>query len=104
MRFYVTCKYHPQERIYVTFQQEPVTRARVPRVFTLKCPSMPNLATSYFPNDVYAEVGPPIGGALVGALLFLVDPLLGLAGMIIGATIHGQSEQDRVRNFNNSNP
>ncbi len=61
--------------------------------------------TSYYPNEVFAEIGvAPLGGAAVGALLFLLDPLVGLAGMIIGAALGGAAEQQRVDAFNNSLP
>ena len=104
MRFYVICKFHQdsQERIYVTFEREPQTRAQVPPFFNLTCPIL-KASNPYLASDVKAEVGAaPIGGAALGALLFLIDPLLGLAGVLIGALGANATEQEKVNAFNES--
>ena len=104
MRFYVICKIHQheQERIYVVFQSEPATRGQLPMFFTVACPST-KIPINYTPADVIAEVGAaPIGGAIIGGLLFLVDPLLGIIGLIAGAAGVNNAEQQRCNIFNNS--
>lgn len=101
MRYFVWCKVHPQEKIYINFQNQPKTRADIPPSFTLKCPRG---STSLYSNrDVQAEIGgTAIAGALLGALLFVVDPVLGILGAITGGAIGGSAEKQAVDNFNKS--
>ncbi len=95
------CRFHPGERIYISFQRIPSVRQEIPAFFNATCPS--GITGSYTNGEVIAEVGDAaIGGAIVGGLLFLVDPLLGLAGMIIGALGANATEQQRVEAFNRS--
>jgi len=101
MRYFVWCKVHPGEKIYINFQNQPKTRSEIPSLFSLKCPKG---STSIYSNrDVQAEIGETaIAGALLGALLFVIDPVLGLLGAITGGAIGGLSEKQSVDNFNNS--
>ena len=69
--------------------------------FTLSCPTT-NHRYVYNANEVQAEAGIALGGALVGGLLFLIDPVLGLIGSIAGLIGMTKKEQDRVRKFNSS--
>ena len=102
MRFYVICQLHrqTQERIYVNFQGDVRLRSQLPQYFTLLCPTT-RTQTYYTPHDVIAEIGlEPIGGAIIGGLIFLIDPLLGLAGLILGAAGANATEEQKVQTFN----
>ena len=101
MRFYVICKSSPQERIYVSFEKAPVMRADIPNNFSLKCKN--GQTANYSNKDVIAEIGiEPLVGGIIGGLLFLIDPLIGLIGTIIGAGGTGVNEVNKVNKFNNS--
>ena len=102
MKYYVYCREHPQEKIYIDFGKEISTKDEIPYpCFSLKCPTSNN-AFTYNANDVMAEIGTALGGALVGALLFLIDPVLGLVGTVMGLLGKTKIEQDKVIKFNNS--
>ena len=101
MRYFVHCKLHNSERIYVNFSNNPRRRTDLPAVFMLNCPST-SQPIAFYPSDVSAEGGPaPIGGAIIGGLLFLVDPVLGLLGALLGAGAANNEEQQQVNDFNN---
>lgn len=101
MRYFVWCKVHPEEKIYINFQKQPQTRAEIPQVFSLKCPR--GVTSSYSNRDVQAEMGgTAIAGALLGALLFVVDPVLGIIGALTGGAIGGSAEKQAVDKFNKS--
>ena len=102
MRFYVICKSNPQERIYVSFDKKIIeTRMDLPSQFYLTCKNGEKFP--YSNKDVFAEVGfEPLGGALIGSLLFFIDPLIGLIGTILGATGSATKETAKVNKFNNS--
>ena len=102
MRFYVRCRVHQNERIYITFQSEPQTRSDIQQeTFQLICPQgRPDV---YFKAEIIAEVGlEPIGGAILGGILFLVDPLAGVLGASLGLFGVAAREQEKVRRFNGS--
>ena len=102
MRFFAWCKSHPQEKVYISFQGEPPkTRSDIPYSFNLKCP---NGSINQFTNkDVQAEMGSAsLAGAAIGGLLFLLDPILGILGGVLGGTISASAEKDNVDKFNNS--
>lgn len=103
MRFYVKCKeYGHIEKVYVRFAQEPNVRSDIPFwSFQMKC-SQGHIHT-YYRYEVIAEVGlAPIGAAILGGLLFLVDPLLGIIGAGAGLFGVAANEEERVRRFNES--
>lgn len=101
MRYFVWCKVHNQEKIYINFKNQPKTRAEIPSTFTLKCPR--GAISSYSNHDVQAEIGSTaIAGALLGALLFVVDPILGIIGALTGGVIGGSAESQEVDKFNKS--
>lgn len=101
MRFYAMCRSHANERVYLQFQNVPATRDQVPRLFHVTCPS--GTQQTFGARDVVAEAGPAILlGAAVGAVLFLLDPLLGLLGLLGGAIGGGMSEKEKVDRFNSS--
>lgn len=101
MRYFVDCKVHSGEKIYVNFQKQPKTRSEIPSTFSLKCPK--GSMSAYSNGEVQAEIGgTAIAGALLGALLFVVDPVLGLLGAITGGAIGGSADKQAVDNFNNS--
>lgn len=103
MKYYVFCKEHPEEKIYINFGKEIATKNDVPfSCFSLTCPTN-NLSHTYNINNVKAEEGFALGGAFIGALLFLVDPVLGLIGAIAGLLGMAKNEHDKVEKFNNSN-
>lgn len=97
MRFYVMCGYHSNEKVYVRFQTEPHSRQEVPAFFQVTCPN--GYIGTYSNWQVMAEPGFPIG-MLVGAVLFLIDPLLGLIGAAAGGALSNADEQRRADQFN----
>ncbi len=102
MRFFAWCKTHPQEKVYINFQgQAPKTRADVTYSFNLTCPRG---STNWYTNrDVQAEMGSAsLAGAAVGGLLFLLDPILGILGAVLGGTISASAEKENIDKFNNS--
>jgi hypothetical protein len=105
MRFYVHCKQHPQERIYLRFAgREPQQRIEVPlHFFRAQC-NITNEFNHYTTGDVFAEEGAqlPLTGAGLGALLFFINPISGIIGTIIGLFGGQSTEEDRVRRFNSS--
>ena len=105
MRFYVFCKTtgHNNEKIYIDFEgKQPVIRSDIQNVaFQLRCRS--EHFNVYLKNDVQAEVGlEPLGGAILGGLLFIIDPLAGIAGAAAGLFGIAAKEQEKVRRFNDS--
>ena len=97
MRFYVMCGIHPNEKVYVRFQTEPHSRQEVPAFFQVTCS---NGYTGTYSNwQVMAEPGFPIG-LLVGAALFLIDPLLGILGGALGGALSNADEQQKADRFN----
>ncbi|MEM4068145.1 MAG: hypothetical protein QXV17_14940 [Candidatus Micrarchaeaceae archaeon] len=100
MRFFVYCKYHSGEKIYIQFTTVPQVRSQIPP-FNATCPQ--GYTAPYNKDDVIAEAGPAVvGGAVVGALLFLLDPVLGILGAILGGLGVGAAEQAAVERFNKS--
>ncbi len=98
-RFYVMCAYHPGERIYIDFDIEPETRLDIPPEIGLICQD--EKYNVYSNRDVIAEIGigkMAAGGAIIGGLLYLIDPILGIIG-IFGVA---KREKDKVEKFNNS--
>lgn len=101
MRLFVWCAVHPAEKVYLQFTKQPSTRDEIPWQFSVQCPQ--GVIYTYARNAVEAEVGPTfLAGAAVGALLFLIDPLLGLLGALGGAVGVGATEADKVKVFNSS--
>ena len=103
MQFYVKCEqYGHIEKVYVHFAQEPQTRGDIPFwSFQMTCSQ--GHTRVYSKNDVVAEVGlAPIGGAILGGILFLVDPLIGLIGAGAGLFGIAKIEQEKVERFNAS--
>lgn len=102
MRFFVWCKTHAQEKVYINFQQPfPKVRSDINYQFSVTCPR--KSTSLYFNRDVFAEMGSAsLAGAAVGGLLFLIDPILGILGLILGGTISASAEKDAVDKFNNS--
>ena len=101
MRFYVMCRTHPNEKIYIKFEQEPQTRAEVPTYFSATCSS--GIQHQYINTEVIAEIGADkigIAGLLTIAA-FLIDPIFGIVG-ILGSTTYGAMEKSKVDKFNNS--
>lgn len=57
----------------------------------------------YTNREVQAEMGNALlAGAAIGRLLFLLDPILGILGAVLGGTIIPSAEKNRVDRFNNS--
>ena len=102
MRFFAWCKSHPQEKVYINFQgQSPKTRSDITYSFSLKCPR--GSINWYTNREVQAEMGSAsLAGAAIGGLLFLLDPILGIIGAVLGGTISASAEKDSVDKFNNS--
>ena len=101
MQFYVLCKQpgDGSNKVYVRFEKEPQTRAEIPFwSFQMTC-SLGHTHT-YYRADVHAEIGlEPLGGAILGGLLFFVDPFLGAAGAIGGYAAVNKAEKDKVTKF-----
>lgn len=105
MRYYVCCRKHPQEKVFLRFEgSQPSTRNEIPlSAFTVRCPKTGELEL-YGPMDVLVEAGSslPLAGSAVGALLFLFAPLAGVVGTIAGLLGGASREADQVKRFNNS--
>ena len=99
MRFYVICGSHPNEKVYVRFAKEPRSRYEVPAFFQVTCPN--GYTGSYSNLQVMAEPGFPIG-ILIGAALFLIDPLLGILGGTLGGLMSNADEEQKAKRFNNN--
>ena len=104
MQFFVFCKRtgHTAQRVYVRFEKEPQVRAEIPFfIFQMTCDQ--GHTETYNRGDIKAEVGlEPIGGAILGGILFLVDPLLGAIGAGAGLFGIARLEQEKVERFNAS--
>lgn len=103
MRYYVNSRINPNQRIYVTFGSQPAKRENIPYE-TFFVTDVSGIQQLYTRRDVLAEAGAePAGVALVvGALLFIVDPLLGILAGLGSGILANQTEEDRVRIFNES--
>ncbi len=103
MRLYVDCKTHSAEKIYLKFSPpQPKTRQEVMESFWVECPQT-HQPSMYSRWDVKAETGPEfLAGAIVGALLFLLDPVVGIVGAVGGALGVHASEDQKVNTFNKS--
>lgn len=91
------CSSHQNEKVYVKFKQEPRSRQDVPALFQVTCHS--GYTGTYSRSQVMAEPGFPIG-VLVGTILFLIDPLLGLIGGVAGGALSNADDQRRANQFN----
>ena len=105
MKYYVFCKEHAQEKIYIDFSNITIKIAvknDIPyHYFTLFCHSN-NHINVYDVNEIQAERGFVLGGALIGGLLFIIDPILGFIDLIKGLIGISKKEQEKVKKFNNS--
>lgn len=101
MQFFVYCKHpgHTNEKIYIRFEREPQVRAEIPFwTFQMTCPQ--GSTNTYYKNEVHAEVGlEPVGGAILGGLLFLVDPVAGVIGAGAGYAAVKKAEDEKVKKF-----
>lgn len=102
MKFFVWCKTHAQEKVYINFQPPlPKVRSNIPYTFNLTCPR--GSINRYSNREVFAEMGnASLAGAAIGGLLFLLDPILGILGAVLGGTISASAEKESVDKFNNS--
>lgn len=101
MQYYVICRQHPNEKVYVRFTTPPETRSEVPASFQATCGK--GHQNTYYRAEVVAEVGlEPWVGGLVGGLLFFVDPIAGVMGATAGYTAVLKVETDKVKRFNES--
>ena len=103
MRFYVNSRINPTQKIYITFGMQPAKRENIPyETFFVR--DLDGVQRLYTRGEVRAETGTePAGVALViGALLFIVDPLLGIIAGLGSGILANKSEEDRVRIFNES--
>jgi hypothetical protein len=91
-----------QEKVYISFQGTiPKIRSDINYTFNLTCPS--GSTNVYKKGEVNAEMGnSSLAGAAIGGLLFLLDPVLGILGAVLGGTISASAEKDSVDKFNNS--
>ena len=105
MKYYVFCKEHPQEKIYIDFTDITIkitVKNDIPyHYFTLWCHSN-NHINVYNVNEIQAEKGIVLGGALVGSLLFIIDPILAFIDLIAAVLGIRKKEQNKVKKFNNS--
>ena len=103
MRFFVYSRSYPQQKLYVNFGRDLATRGDIKDDF-FAVADYNGVQQYYTRNDVFAEVGPePAGAALIiGALLFIIDPVIGLLGGALGGLFANQAEQDKVKQFNES--
>lgn len=98
MRYYVICP--DGDKVYLQFPNNPKTRDKIPQRFSVTC--LHGIDFVFLNQQVKAEMGvSPQGGAVLGAFGFLIDPVVGLAGMLFGLVAGKQDEQD-VEVFNKS--
>jgi len=104
LRYYVRCREHPEEKVYLRLENEPLVRASIPfDHFTIPCPTTgTNLI--YSSEEIRAEEGAalPLTGTAVGALLFIFAPLAGIVGAVAGFLGGADKERRRVAEFNKS--
>ena len=105
MRYFIICRdpSHGQEKVYLNFPNpQPTVRNEIPYpAYEVVCPR--GYRAIYSRMDIRAEVGlEPLGGLIVGGLLFLVDPLLGVMGASAGLFGVAAEEERKVRVFNES--
>ena len=102
MRFYVKSRVDNSKKLYIQFDKglEPPTKQEVPfETFNIK--DIDGSDQQYNKEDIQAEVGmEPIGGAIIGGLLFLIDPLIGVLGSLLGTVGVMKKEQEKVNKFN----
>jgi hypothetical protein len=105
MRYYVICRGHGGEKVYITFQgRQPTVRGEISAsAYEITCPQ--GSTSIYSRMDIMAEADilPAIvlgGGA--GLILSILDPLVGIAGG--GAVFSGMvaDEEKKVKQFNES--
>ena len=105
MKYYVFCKEHLQEKIYIDFSNITIkisVKNDIPyHYFTLWC-HYTNCLNVYDVNEIQAEKGFALGGALIGSLLFIIDPILAFIDLIKRLTGISKKEQDKIKKFNNS--
>ena len=101
MQFYVICKTQGRatHKAYIRFNPEPRVHSEIPYFeFELICGL--GHRHRYLRNDVHAEVGlEPIGGAILGGILFLIDPVAGVIGAGAGLFGMWKAEQEKVDRF-----
>ena len=103
MRYFVGCHSHPGERVYITFKPEPPDRANVPEQFWLRCNQ--GAQNLYRREEVFAEPGPAwLVGAAIGALMFFLDPIVGVIAAIGGAAGVRATEEATAQRFNSGSP
>ena len=104
MRYYVKCRDHPEEKVYLRLENEPLVRASIPfDHFTISCPTT-GASRIYSSKEIHAEEGAalPLTGTAVGALLFIFAPLAGIVGAVVGFLGGADKERTRVAEFNQS--
>ena len=103
MRFYVQSRLDPQQKLYIRFAVEPQKKENIPYEL-LNVNDINGILQIYNRREVWAEPGDtPAGVALVvGALLFIADPLLGILGGLGSGLLASEDERKRVKIFNSS--
>lgn len=104
MRYYVQCRVHHEEKIYLRLDDTPLARQEIPyERFTLTCPT-DGTVHHYSRDEILAEEGAslPLTGSAVGALLFIFAPLAGIVGAVAGFLGGTDKEKKRVADFNTS--
>ena len=104
MRYFVNCRHHPEEKIYLNLVGSPAKRSDIPyEAFSAACPTSGRLA-AYSTSEIVSEPGTslPLLGTAVGALLFAFTPLAGLIGSVAGLFGGAERERKRVEEFNSS--
>lgn len=93
---------HSTQRVYVRFDKEPQAKSDIP-FLTFQMTCIQGHTHTYHRHEVIAEVGlEPVGGAVLGGLLFFVDPVVGVIGAVAGYAAVLRAEEEKVRRFNAS--
>ena len=104
MRYFVKCRVHRDEKVYLRLEDNPDTRADLDFAsFNVACPRSGSISL-YSTSEIIAEPGVelPLLGTAVGALLFVFTPVAGLIGSIAGLFGGTDREKRRVEGFNKS--
>lgn len=104
MKFFVYCKDHSNEKIYLDFGDNKILSKNdiCYDNFKVKCKTTKK-EYIYNINEISAEPGVQLSGVFVGAFLFVIDPILGFIDLFKKIFKMNKKELILVKNFNQKN-